>query len=185
MNLVNILSKTLLLINVSVISLYASAAPQDTSLSCTEAASFEGLIGSGTTNDPYQIPLDKCIELNGNSGQQYVFTLDLSKNKAEIPKLLAFLARSFNTNGTDNCDVTNRASCIDTNNRANLTVTPEPNQIIYKDKGKTGTILFSINPDPETYTMTISSKAALLDFILSTKAPENSETNFSPIKQDH
>ncbi len=181
MRFLNLFSKSLLITSLSVISVYALADQPDPANVCTKVSSFKGLIGSGTRSDPFQVPINKCLELNGNNGQEYVFRLDFTKAMAGNSKFLSFLARSFLADDGKDCNSSDRLTCTDSKHTPNLEVSPTPKSILYSIKNGFIASIISENPDFTTYTIKVSSEAAIVDVRFDAISSDQ-ETNFSPLK---
>ena len=114
--------KVLIAISLSLFSLCTFAAQPADKFSCVKLNSFKIIKGSGTQEKPYIIPLNTCIQLDGNQNQEYVFKLTFTKKDFQNGDRLQFTATSYTTQSCEK----EKLYCLDHNNAPNLSATPMP-----------------------------------------------------------
>ena len=166
----SIISRRVLIVLGLLLFSQTSFAVEKDGFSCKKPENIAGLQGAGTEIEPYVIPVNTCVILNGNSGQQYWFNFAAQGHGDR----LQVTASSQKTTGCNK----DKLTCLDTQNTPSITLKPLPEGALVSNFGGYANIT-AVGAQKDDYSITVSSKAEVIDFSIANKglAVENNYTS--------
>ncbi|MBM7070995.1 hypothetical protein JQC92_02930 [Shewanella sp. 202IG2-18] len=173
--------KALFSLMIALFSLPALADDSTVKINCVKAQDFKGLKGSGTSDQPYIIPVNSCLRLDGNNGKTYQFSLPFTKESFKGGDRLHIEATSFKSQGCKD----GLTSCGDTQITPNLKVTPKLD--LFQTELASGFFsgITSLEPGFTTYKIQASTKAETLNVTIATKGQPVENNYANPALSDN